>query len=198
MEWRADNRIAVRKTIPKCIFLKDAARFHVSEDMKDRPANSSKASKTAPRSRRSVGGKNGGKKGGENGSKGGNGAKGGRRGKKRKWTKRKVRVRAAVVSEEAIRLIVGEWRRWLWAAYRARDLSLQDVAAEIGATRQGLAKLLARRRSRFFFDSFLRACFLRREAETGFTIAAEGWKYQLRWTVERCNRGCLSSIERRA
>ena len=98
-----------------------------------------------------------------------------------------------MVSDEAIRRIVREWRRWLWGAYRGMNLSLEDVAAEIGATRQGFSKLLRLPDARFLFDSFLRACFLRRGAETGFTVAAEGWKYQLRWTVERCNRGCLSS-----
>ena len=107
-----------------------------------------------------------------------------RRGKKRKWTKRKVRVRRAVVSEEGVRRIVREWRRWLLGAYRERNLSLEDVAAEIGATRQGFSKLLQFADRRFLFDTFVRGCFLRREAETGFAIAVEGWKYQLRWRVE--------------
>ena len=97
-----------------------------------------------------------------------------RRGKKRQWTKRKVRVREAVVSEEGVRRIVREWRRWLWGAYRAMNLSLEDVAAEIGATRQGFSKLLRLQDTRFLFDTFVRACFLRREAETGFAIVVEG------------------------
>ena len=120
-----------------------------------------------------------------------------RRGKKRQWTKRKVRVREAVVSEEGVRRIVREWRRWLWGAYRGMNLSLEDVAAEIGATRQGFSKLLRFADRRFLFDTFVRGCFLRREAETGFAIVVEDWKYQLRWTVERCNGGCLSSTDGR-
>ena len=54
--------------------------------------------------------------------------------------------------------------------YRAMNLSLEDVAAEIGATRQGFSKLLRWPGARFLFDTFVRGCFLRREAETGFTI----------------------------
>ena len=127
----------------------------------------------------------------------GAGNKKARRGKKRKWTRREVRVRRAVVSDEAIRRIGRERRRWLWGAYRAMNLSLEDVAAEIGATPQGFSKLLRWQDSRFLFDTFVRGCFLRREAETGFAIAVEGWKYQLRWSVERCNGGCLSLTDGR-
>ena len=79
-------------------------------------------------------------------------------------------LRRAVVSDEAIRRIVREWRRWLWGAYRRMNLSLEDVAAEIGATRQGFSKLLRWPDARFLFDTFVRACFLRREVKTGFTI----------------------------
>ena len=164
--------------------LKDWARFSVSVFVKTRSAKSSKA---APQPRRSLGGKKG--------AKGGKG-KTTRKPKKRKWTKRAVRVR--VVSEEGIERIVREYRRWLWREYRARNLSLEDVAAEIGATRQGFSNLLVQRDSRFFFDTFLRTCFLRREVETGLAIVVEGWKVQLRWTVERYNRGCVSSSDGRA
>lgn len=127
-----------------------------------------------------------------------NGKKKGRSRKKRKWTKRKVKGREAVVSEDGIEAIIRAYRQWLWDAYRRFDLSLEDVAAEIGATRQGFTKLLTRPKSRLFLDTFLQTCFLRREVETGFTVVVEGWKYQLRWTIERCNRGCVSSTNGRA
>ena len=79
-------------------------------------------------------------------------------------------MRRAVVSDEAIRRIGREWRRWLWGAYRAMNLSLEDAAAEIGATRQGFSKLLRWPDTRFLVDTFLRGCFLRREVKTGFAI----------------------------
>lgn len=125
--------------------------------------------------------------------KGRDGKAKGRGWKKRRWTKRGVRVREAVITKEGIKAIIRAYRQWLWAEYRRQNLSLNDVAAEIGVTRQGFSKLLSRTRSRLFFDTFLQACFLQREVETGFTIVVEGWKYELRWTITRCNCGCLSS-----
>ena len=54
--------------------------------------------------------------------------------------------------------------------YREMNLSLENAAAEIGAIRQGFSKLLRLQDARFLFDTIVRGCFLRREAETGFTI----------------------------
>lgn len=158
-----------------------------------------KSTKGAPQSRRSVTGK------GADLEKRGRGEREATKGqgttkvwKRRAWTKRKVRAREGVVSEEGIRVIVRAYWQWLWEAYRRRDLSLEDVAAEIDATRQGFTKLLRRPRGRLFFDTFLRTTFVLREVETGFTIVVDGWKYQLRWTITRCNCGCVSSPDGRA
>ena len=50
------------------------------------------------------------------------------------------------------------------------DSPLEDAAAEIGATRQGFSKLLRWPDARYLFDTFVRGCFLRREAEAEFAI----------------------------
>jgi hypothetical protein len=76
-------------------------------------------------------------------------------------------------------------------------LAVEDVAAEIGASRQRLTNLL-KPNANFLFEMFLRTCFIARECETGIELAAEGWKIQLRWTVERSNCGCLSDRSGRA
>jgi hypothetical protein len=98
--------------------------------------------------------------------------------RRRKW--KVVGLPEPVVSERVLELLQRAFLIWLWRAYRSRDLPVEDVAAEIGTTRQGFTNLL-KPNAEFFFRMFLRTCFLVRERETSITIVAEGWKIQLRW-----------------
>ena len=117
---------------------------------------------------------------------------------RRKWTKRTVKVRQAKISGAGIEAIVREWRRSLLRSYRQANLSLDDITAEIGLTRQGLARLLVKQKTRPLFDTFVRTCLILAEGEYGFTISVEGWEFQLRWSFARGNSCCVSSPGTRA
>lgn len=103
-----------------------------------------------------------------------------------------------VVSGQVIDLVQKAFFDWLWQAYRGRKLPVGDIAAEVGLTRQGLTKVLKRESKKMQFATFLQACFVRPGVDSGITIAAEGWKIELRWAIERSNGSCLSNGEARA
>ena len=100
----------------------------------------------------------------------------------------------AVVSEAMINAVEKAFYDWVWAEYRACALPVEDVAVQIGLTRQGLTKVLRRECKKMQFTTFVRACFLKRDGEFRIAIDAEGWKMGLRWAIEQGNSSCVSSL----
>jgi AraC-like DNA-binding protein len=111
---------------------------------------------------------------------------GGRKLKRRKWQKRAVDGRReAVMSEQIIEALNRKFRLWLWETFRMRDLSLEDTADEIGMSRPGFTDLLRFHDEQFYFETFLRTIFLRRECVTGVELVEEGWSVRLWWEVRK-------------
>lgn len=97
-----------------------------------------------------------------------------------------------IVSDAVVEEVRKEFLRWLWARYRAGEGSMEWQAGKIGMSRVGLGKVFVNRRE-VLFGTFVRGLFLGPVGESGITIAAEGWRVELRWTIGRCNSGYISN-----